>query len=112
MTKTGNLLKGALVQCNHSTMTKILEFITELLGWFQIVLSPLLIGLAIGGIIYFNKQDNIGLFFGIAVTVIGLIVGIVVATRIWKKRGTNNFLSIISSSPDLDNLDEINKDKK
>ena len=93
-------------------MTKILEFITELKGWFQIVLSPFLIGLVIGAIIYFNKQDMIGLFIGIAVVALGLIIGIIMATKIWKKKGTMEFLSRVDASPDLDNLDESNKNNK
>ena len=93
-------------------MTKILEFITELIGWFQIVLSPFLIGLVIGAIIYFNKQDMIGLFIGIAVVALGLIIGIVMATKIWRKKGTMEFLSRVDATPDLDNLGESNKDNK
>ena len=93
-------------------MTKILEFITELIGWFQIVLSPFLIALVIGAIIYFNKQDTIGLFIAIAVVALGLIIGTVIATKIWRKKGTIEFLSRIDASPDLDNLDELNKDNK
>lgn len=84
----------------------------ELIGWFQIVLSPLLIGLLVGAIIYFNKQDTIGLIIGIGITALGLIVGIIFATRVWKKKGTVNFMSRISASPELDNLEENNKDKK
>lgn len=92
-------------------MAKILEFITELIGWFQIVLSPLLIGLFIGAIIYFSMQDSLGLVLGIGVTSLGLIIGIVFATRVWRKKGTVNFMSRISASPELDNLDD-EKNKK
>ena len=42
----------------------------------KIVLSPLLIGLFIGIVIYVNKTDNIGLIIGIVVTLTGLIAGI------------------------------------
>jgi uncharacterized protein YneF (UPF0154 family) len=87
-------------------MTKILEFITELIGWLQIVLSPLLIGLAIGALIYYNKQDFVGLILGIIVTVISLITGIILATKIWKKKGTISFLSRISATPELNEPEE------
>jgi FtsH-binding integral membrane protein len=66
-------------------LVKIFNFITELIGWFQIILFPLLIGLVLGAIIYGNKRDTIGLIVGITVATIGLIIGIVLATKIWKK---------------------------
>lgn len=93
-------------------MAKILEFITELIGWFQIVLSPLLIGVTIGTIIYFNRQDDIGLTLGITVAVITLIVGVVLATRFWKKKGTVNFISRIDAFTELNNSEEINANEK
>lgn len=87
-------------------MTKVIAFIIELIGWIQIVLSPLLIGLAIGAIIYFNKKDTVGLILGIVVASLGLVIGIIFATKIWKKKGTISFLSRLSGTPELDNLDE------
>jgi FtsH-binding integral membrane protein len=87
-------------------MTKILEFITELIAWFEIVLSPLLIGLVIGAVIYFSRQDTVGLVLGIIVATLGLIIGVILATRIWKKKGTANFMSRLSATPELDNLND------
>jgi hypothetical protein len=87
-------------------MTKILEFITELIGWFQIVISPFLIGLFIGAVIYFTMQGTLGLVLGIGITSLGLLIGIIFATRVWKKKGTVNFMSRVSASPELDNLED------
>ena len=81
------------------------ETLTEIFGWLQIVASPLIAGLAIGFIIYLSRPDNMGLFIGIAVALIGLIIGIVWATKIWKKKGTIHFMSRISATPELDKKD-------
>jgi hypothetical protein len=35
-----------------------------------------------------------------------LIAGIILASKIWKKRGTVDFISNISATPELDNLDQ------
>jgi hypothetical protein len=41
---------------NNAGIFRVLEFITEVFGWLQIVISPLLIGLGIGAIIYFPQS--------------------------------------------------------
>jgi len=85
---------------------KIFDFIIELIGWIRIVASPLFAGLAIGAIVYLNKKDNVGLAIGIIIAVIGLVIGLVFATRVWKKQGTNHFLSRIMSTPRSDKKDD------
>lgn len=42
---------------------------------------------------------------GSSIAVIGLVIGIIWATRIWKKSGTLNFMSRINASPELDHKD-------
>lgn len=87
-------------------MFRILEKITELIGWFQIVISPTLIGLGIGCIVYFNFQNLTGLILGIIISIIGLISGIVLATKKFKTTGTIHFLSRVSATPELDKINE------
>ena len=82
------------------------ETFTEIIGWLQIVASPLFVGVIIGGLIYLSNPTNLRLLIGISIAIIGLLVGIIWATRIWKKSGTVNFVSRISASPELDNLDQ------
>lgn len=82
------------------------EFTIEVFGWLQIVASPFLIGLVIAAIIYLSDPNTTRLIIAIAILLTGLIAGIVIATRIWKKQGTNHFMSGIMATPDLDNLDE------
>ena len=79
---------------------------TELVGWLQIVASPLLAGLVIAALIYFSNPTILRLVIAIGVAILGLIVGIIFATKVWKKQGTMHFLSRVSATPELDNLDE------
>jgi hypothetical protein len=83
-------------------MSKVFEDIFEFFAWLRILLSPLAIGCFLGWVIYINIPDTTGLILGVVVAVLGLIVGIVWATRVWKKQGTMHFISRISASEDLD----------
>ena len=94
-------------------MFKILEWITEAVGWLQIAASPFLIGVGIGAIIYFPNPTTARLVIGLLIGSVSLILGVVVATKIWKtKEGTIAFLSRImagSSKKKPDNNDETSK---
>jgi hypothetical protein len=85
------------------------DYLTEIVGWLQIVASPLLFGLLIAAYIYFSNPTTLRLIIAIGVALLGLIAGIILATRIWKKQGTMNFVSRISATPELDNLEEEEK---
>lgn len=87
---------------------RVFEFITEGIGWLQIVASPLLIGLVVGAIIYFADPTTTRLVIGIIVAAVGLIVGIIWATKQWKGKGTIWFMSRIMATPELDKLDGEN----
>lgn len=80
----------------------IFEFILELIGWLQIVVSPLLIGLVIGAIIYFTEPNTTRLSIGIVVALVGLIIGIIWATKQFKGKGTISYMSSIMATPELD----------
>jgi hypothetical protein len=100
------------IEKNSGGNFKIFEFITELIGWLQIVASPLLIGGIIGAIIYFSRPSTTRLVIGIIVTTVGLVLGVIWATKKWKRKGTIFFLSRIMATPELDNpRKEINKSK-
>lgn len=92
-------------------MQKIFEYTTEIIGWLQIVASPLLIGLGIGAFIYFSDPTLLRLIIAIIISVSGLIIGIIWANKIWKTKGTIWFMSQVSSTPDLDNLNTEEKNK-
>ena len=88
---------------------KIFEWLTSFIAWVQIVASPLFFGLITGLIIYGFYPTTTGMILGIVVSVLGLVVGIFFATRIWKKRGTVDFISRVSASPELDNFEDDKK---
>ncbi len=85
------------------------DYFTEVIGWVQIVASPLLLGLIIAAFIYFSNPTTWRLIIAIGVALLGLIVGIVFATRVWKKQGTIHFVSRIMATPELDDLEEDKK---
>lgn len=88
-------------------MYKIFEWITDAIGWLQIVASPFLIGIGIGAFVYFPNPTTTSLVIGISIATLGLIIGIFIATKIWKtKEGTISFLSRIAATPDLDKKEE------
>ena len=89
---------------------KLLEFITKFLAWLQIVVSPLIVGIVIGIIVYANKTDSSGKVIAVSIASLGLILGIILATRIWRKKGTVEFISRVRSTPELDNKEEKEKE--
>lgn len=102
-------LKEKDIEEPERSVFRVFEFATEAIGWLLIVASPLLVGLAIGVIVYLFNQSAKGLVIGIIITLAGLIVGLVWATKQWKGKGTMWFLSRITATPELDNPDDTEK---
>jgi hypothetical protein len=92
-------------------MHKTFEIITEIIGWVQILLSPTILGIALGWVIYYYFPTLAGLIFAILAVGIGLVLGIVLATKKFKTTGTIHFLSRISATPELENTEEVDIDK-
>jgi hypothetical protein len=83
------------------------ELLTEFFGWVEIVISVSLLSGMLGFLVYLLKQNTLTLVLGIAITASGFIFGIFYATKVWKTRGTVNFISRVPASPELDNLDPL-----
>jgi len=81
---------------------KPLKFITEAIGWVQIAASPILGGGIIGFLVYLWMGNTTGAIIGIAIALLGLVLGVVWATRVWKKKGTVQFMSKVMATPELD----------
>ena len=88
---------------------KFLEYLTEVLGWLQIFVSPFLAGLGVGFIFYLWLPGTIGLVIAIFIAFLGLVGGIIWATRIWKKKGTIQFMTNLTATPELDNNEDEKK---
>jgi hypothetical protein len=83
-------------------MLKTVAYFIEIINWFKIVLSPTILGVILGYIIYYNFPTNYGLVASIALSSLGLILGILWANKIWKSKGTSFFMSRVEASPDID----------
>ncbi|OYU95461.1 MAG: hypothetical protein CFE21_09975 [Bacteroidetes bacterium B1(2017)] len=81
---------------------KLISTLFELIGWVRIVLSPLIMGVVAGGVIYINWPTPVGFVIGLLVAVLGLVLGIIWATRVYKKQGTISFLARIMATPELE----------
>lgn len=83
-------------------MTSLLRFFTEGIAWLMIVASPLLIGAGLGVFLYAQFPGTPMLVTAIVLAATGLGFGFWWATRIWKRRGTVDFISRVVASPELD----------
>lgn len=83
--------------------TSFFDIFTEVMGWLQIAASPWLIGVGVAVFVYFPHPTTLNLVLAIGIALIGFITGILLATKIWKKKGTINFISSIMSAPEPDN---------
>ena len=94
------------IQKTDGGIFRIFELIMESIGWLQIVASPLLIGLIVGAIIYFPNPTTTRLVLGIIVATLGLVIGLIWATKQWKGKGTIWFMSRIIATTELYKPDE------
>lgn len=86
-------------------MDRFLDFVAwciEFANWIRIILSPFFVSIIVGGIVYLNIPDWNGVIFALVISLIGLIIGIIWATRIWKSEGTTHFVARVYASPDID----------
>ncbi len=95
-----------------SKLHKLLENTIETISFMKIVVSPLLVALFIGIVIYANKTDTLGLMIGVIVTLAGLIAGILLALWTRKNGGASEFNSRVNASPDIDEMVREKKTKK
>jgi len=89
-----------------------MSILFEIIAWLQIVASPLLIGLGIGAYLYYRNPTTLFLIMAIALGLIGFMIGILWANKVWKTKGTMWFISRVNASPDLDNLKRENKNEQ
>ncbi len=83
-------------------MNKRKTILLEILGWLQIAVSPLLIGLVLGCCIYYFIPSCIGILLFSIVALVGLIIGIIWATTVSKTIGTNTMFAQLNHKPEFD----------
>ena len=99
---TGDTLAASSRKIEKMNTFKVLEKITEIIGWLQIVASPTLLCCGIGAVIYFPNPSVQNLIIAVCICLLGLVGGILYANKIWKTKGTVWFMSRVSASPELD----------
>ncbi len=87
-------------------MQRIFDYLLEAIGWIRIIASPFLIGVVIAAIIYLPNPNSTRLVIAISLTVLGLIVGIMWASKVSKSGSTFTFVSRILGTPDLQKQDD------
>jgi hypothetical protein len=92
-------------QTNKKNKRDFFNLFLEVFGFIRIVASPFLVGLAIGFGVYVSKPDNTRLFIAVSIACIGLIIGIIWATKISKKKSTLDYITT-ATSPDFDKFDK------
>jgi hypothetical protein len=78
-------------------------------AWIQVVAAPFFAGLIFGLLIYTQYSDTTTLFIALSTSVIGLLMGLSWATRIWSKERTLQLISRIIASHRLDEKDQTSR---
>lgn len=79
--------------------------IFEIIGWLKIVASPVLGGCLVGLVVYLSFPVTWAIVVAAVLILLGLILGIIMANKIYKTQGTMNFLATPIRNPELDNKD-------
>ena len=92
--KTGKTQEGQKANEQKNSIN-FFSLITEIIAWLQIAASPFLISIATGFIIYIFKPGKLGFVIAISIAIVGLVIGITCAVKVWKKKGTVQFMSTL-----------------
>lgn len=90
-------------------MSNFFEKVVELFSMVKIALSPILLFTIAGIVCYFWLEGTLGAFVGIALIVLGLMIGVWLAIYVHKKHGAIEFNARIEGTPELDKKEEENK---
>jgi hypothetical protein len=78
-----------------------LEKIIDIFYWIRIFISPTLLGLIFGGIIFASMQNIFGIILGSIVFIVGIIIGFKWAEKARKTIGTVNFSARPMNIPEI-----------
>ena len=80
---------------------KIIEWLLSVLAWLQIFISPAIIGIVLGVIIWLNMRNVWGLSAAILIALIGCGIGIAFAEKARRNKGTIEFMARNIAHPEL-----------
>jgi FtsH-binding integral membrane protein len=80
---------------------QIIEWLLSALAWLQIFISPVIIGVILGLIIWLNIRNAWGLSAAIIIALIGCRLGIAFAEKARRSKGTIEFMSRNIAHPEL-----------
>lgn len=86
-------------------MFTFLKNLTSLFAWLQIMVSPSLVGVILGGIAWLGLKGVPGAVVGCVCTAVGVGLGIWWAEKARKGKGTVEFISRIRRHPELHEQD-------
>jgi hypothetical protein len=84
-----------------------LDKMVSVIGWIQIFISPFFGAIIIGFLIWLSTKNILGGIAAIVVLFVGIILGIRLAEKARKNKGTIDFISRINASPELDEENNV-----
>ena len=87
-------------------MFAFLKNLTSFFAWLQIMVSPSLVGVIVGGLAWLGLKGVPGIVVGSACAALGVGLGIWWAEKARKGKGTVAFVSRIRSHPELHEKDQ------
>lgn len=81
----------------------LFDKIVDGVAWIKIFISPYLVGLIIGAYLWLSNENNdLMQIVALGVVALGIAGGIIWAERVRKKQGTQEFVSTIYRTPELE----------
>lgn len=82
---------------------RFFDKIVDIVAWIKIFISPTLVGLIIGTYLWLSNENNdLMQMAALGVVALGIAGGIIWAERVRKKQGTQEFVSTIYRTPELE----------
>lgn len=84
-------------------MFKFFKFFVNFIGWLQLVASSFFLSGGVGFMLYYLSPTDLNYILAILISFVGLIIGIIWATKIWKsKEGVISYLAQADATPEMD----------
>jgi hypothetical protein len=87
-------------------MFAFLKNLTSFFAWLQIMVSPSLVGVIVGGLAWLGLKGVLGVVVGSGCAALGIWLGIWWAEKARKEKGTVEFVSRIRSHPEWQKQDQ------